>query len=248
MYRFPYHYIVQFDLDGYGSFSQHMNNPGGFRRAGYLIRAFEKIDSLEFDSLIDIGCGDGYFLNMLSKKYPSKQLVGVDICAQAIEFAKLLGSGDGIVEKNTEFLFRDIVKEPLDRQFDLATSVAVLEHIPPDFLKDFLAATSNLIKNGGRFIALVPSSRKAVKSRRHYQHFDEQSLGELLSEHFEVECVEYLNNDFFWGQIISLLLSNKLFILNSRSIREWLFKLYVRWFLRCSQSNGYMFLVVCKKL
>jgi len=248
LYRFPYHYIIHFDTNGYKSFSQYKNRPYGYRYAGYLIRVLEEVACCDFSSLVDVGCGDGFFLKKLCEKYPSKELAGVDLCERAISFARLLNNVGDNGKGNVEFLCQDIAHEPLAREFDIATSIHVLEHIPPESLDDFLAATWKMIKEGGKFIVLVPSTNISKKrSTRHYQHFDEQSLTDLLSKHFKVERVEYLNNDRFWGKIISRLFTNKMFILNNDCLKEWLFKLYLRRFLRCSQPNGYTLLAVCKK-
>lgn len=248
MYGFPYHYLVDFEPNGYGAFRQCKNNSGGWRYASYLIRTIEQVGQHEFQSLVDIGCGDGFFLRKLAEKYPSKELAGLDLSERAIGFARLLNASDETSEINVEFICRDLIREPLNRRFDIATCVHVLEHIRPESLSEFLAAVRELINDGGKYIVLVPSTKGPLeKSKRHYQHFDEQSLTRALSEHFRVEIVEYLNNDGFWVKIISRIFTNRLFILNNSSLREWLFKLYMRRFLRCSRPNGYTLLAVCGK-
>jgi len=248
MYEFPYHYLIKFEPDGYGSFCQCKNNSGGWRYASYLIRTIEEVGRHEFQSMVDIGCGDGFLLKKLAEKYPSKKFVGLDLSERAIGFAKLLNASDETSKMNVEFICRDLIREPLNRRFDMATCVHVLEHIRPESLSEFLAAVGELINNQGKFIVLVPSTKGPVeKTKRHYQHFDERSLTRVLSEHFRVETVEYLNNDGFWVKIISRIFTNRLFILNNSSLREWLFKLYMRRFLRCSRPNGHTLLAVCRK-
>lgn len=248
MYGFPYHYLIEFEPDGYGAFRQCKNNSVGWRYASYLIRTIEQVGQHEFQSLVDIGCGDGFFLKKLSEKYPSKELAGLDLSERAIGFAKLLNQGDDGTKQNLEFLSCDITKEHLGQKFDLATCIHVLEHIRPESLSEFIAAVRELINDGGKFIVLVPSTKGPLeKTKRHYQHFDEQSITRVLSEHFKVKIVEHLNNDGFWVKIISRIFTNRLFILNNSSLREWLFKLYMRRFLRCSRPNGRTLLAVCEK-
>ncbi len=248
MYGFPYHYLIEFEPDGYGAFRQCKNNSVGWRYASYLIRAIEEVGRYEFHSMIDIGCGDGFFLKKLLEKYPSKELVGLDLSERAIGFAKLLNASDETSKINVEFICRDLIREPLNRRFDIATCIHVLEHIQPESLSEFIAAVRELINDGGKFIVLVPSTKGPLeKNKRHYQHFDEQSITRVLSEHFKVKIVEYLNNDGFWVKIFSRLFTNRLFILNNSSLREWLFKLYMRRYLRCSRPNGRTLLAVCEK-
>ena len=84
-------------------------------------------------------------------------MAGLDLSERAIGFARLLNASDETSEINVEFICRDLIREPLNRRFDIATCVHVLEHIRPEALSEFLAAVRELINDGGKYICLVPS-------------------------------------------------------------------------------------------
>jgi len=248
MYGFPYHHLIDFTAEDYGHFSQTRNSPSGFRYASYLIRTIEELESIEFKSLIDVGCGDGYFLKHAARRFPEKTLVGVDVAEQAIQLAQALCGGPAQVGEALSYQCMDIANDSMDRQFDVATSIAVLEHIPPDELEEFVAAHRRIIKPGGYLIAVIPSKNLPIRNiSRHYQHFDEASARALLSSSFEVQSVEFLNRDWFWGRIFSVILTNRMFILNHRGLRERLFRWYMRNCVRCDRRNGYMMIVRCRR-
>jgi len=245
MYAFPYHHIIDFDAVDYGRFAQTRNSPSGFRYASYLICTLEELDTLEFESLVDVGCGDGYFLKHAAARFPERRLVGMDISEPAILLAKALrGAGTEF----PEFQCRDIVHDAPAETYDVATSIAVLEHIPPAELDAFVAAHRRLIRPEGTLIVVLPTKNLPIRNiSRHYQHFNDVSIRATLSPHFEVERIDYLNNDRFWGRLLSVILTNRLLILNHRGLRERLFKWYMRRCVRCAESQGYTMLVRCRR-
>lgn len=248
LYDFPYHHLVDFDARTGAGFCQSRTHAGGYRYAGYLFRLLELLDGMTFQSLIDIGCGDGFFLSKLAQRAPDRKLCGVDLCERAIELAKLFNMRADGSPNGVDFQSRDIIATPMDTQFDAATSIHVLEHIPPDFLPGFIRANAALVRPGGRFVAMVPSTRLNVnRIRRHYQHFTGESLSAALANDFRVDAVEYLNNDRPWGGLLSKLLVNRFFVLNSPGLRDRLFRLYLRRFLRCSKPNGMTVMAVCTR-
>ena len=80
------------------------------------------------DSLVDIGCGRG-IVGALCRIYRRPtHLVGVDAYKPYLQFCERLGFYDTCVEWQLERLpipFRD-------RQFDVATCIEVIEHLPRD--------------------------------------------------------------------------------------------------------------------
>ncbi len=248
MYGFPYHHIMEFDSSNYSGFAQTKNSPSGFRYASYLIRTIEELEGLEFDSLIDIGCGDGFFLKHVADRFRDKQLVGIDISEPAIQLANTLCNPGTQGVGSLEYHCDDVVNNPPTRQFDVGTSIAVLEHIPPEDLADFVAAHRRAIKPGGTLLVVLPSKNLPIKNiSRHYQHFDDDSARAMLEPNFTVESIEYLNNDRFWGRLLSVILTNRMFILNHRGLREFLFKQYMKRMVRCRGKNGFMMIVRCRR-
>lgn len=98
-------------------------------------------------SVLDVGCGNGIFLDQVAKLMPHGDLCGLDT-ADTI----LPQSHAGI-----EFLRHDIVSFELGRSFDVIYSHQVLEHIAPADISSHLKSIHAALKPGGKFIVLLPN-------------------------------------------------------------------------------------------
>lgn len=99
------------------------------------------------DTVLDIACGNGRFLNMLSMQH-SFYGYGVDISENMIEQAKLLNSGMYFSTASCEQLPYD------DHMFDIITVCAAYHHFPN--VNGFTKEACRLLKKGGKiYIAEV---------------------------------------------------------------------------------------------
>lgn len=181
LYEYPYHYLPR--LQGL-NFSQHRYWSWGYRYLGRLRVTFDLLKGIEFDSLLDIGCGDGRFLKEAAEIYTGKKLSGIDKSPRAIALARRL---------NPEIRFEtvDILDSPPTEKWDVVTMLEVLEHIPPSDLSLFLGTAAGLIKTGGHLVLTVPHVNEKL-SDKHYQHFNPQKLEELLLPDFEdIGCIPF---------------------------------------------------------
>lgn len=99
----------------------------------------------ELDNIIDIGCGQGYFLENL--KVNKKKYFGIDLSVEQIKVCQ---------EKdlNAQAIALKDVKE----KFDCATAIFdVLNYIPKNELKQFIKETSLVLNDGAYFIFDVNS-------------------------------------------------------------------------------------------
>jgi 2-polyprenyl-3-methyl-5-hydroxy-6-metoxy-1,4-benzoquinol methylase len=102
------------DMKKYGPMARHIR-----RNIKELIRP------LQFDTVLDVGCGQGSFLVELQQEFPHIQIRGTDISPSAVR----------LVQERVpqgEFFVLDASQEHLDQQFDLIVCSEVLEHIPDD--------------------------------------------------------------------------------------------------------------------
>jgi len=109
----------------------------------------------ELDNIIDIGCGQGYFLENL--KINKKKYFGIDLSVEQIKVCQ---------EKNLNT--KVIALEDVKEKFDCATAIFdVLNYIPKEDLKAFINQTNIVLNQGAYFIFDVNS----------YFGFDEVAQG-----------------------------------------------------------------------
>jgi 2-polyprenyl-3-methyl-5-hydroxy-6-metoxy-1,4-benzoquinol methylase len=224
-YSFPYHYIP--DLTN--GFSQTKNLFWGYEYLSYLNFILKKLKSMPFNSLLDIGCGDGRFLHEAKKVFPNAILLGVDSSPKAISLAKT-------INPEINFICNDIQKTNLNDQYDIITLVEVLEHIKPPEIDSFLRATRHCLKTKGKLIIAVPSDNQKT-APKHYQHFNIKMLKNLLDDSFQIEEIYYLNKIGPEDKIISRLLGNRFFILNHKKSLKYIYDYYIKNLLIADEGN-----------
>ena len=237
-YSYPYHYIPIYEN---GRFSQMQYWSWGYRYIGGMHLMLDLLRDIQFNSLLDVGCGDGRFLREVAKIYPNKQLLGVDYSERAIAFAKAMSPGISYMVKN-------IIEEPLQQTYDVATSVEVLEHIPSKNLNEFLQGVANSLKAGGYLLLTVPHRNISV-SNKHYQHFTSKSLDQLLKPYFKIESYIFFDriSKVFTILKIILLLENRWLILNNQKLLSLFFRVYKRRFFYTNEQHCLRVAAVCKK-
>lgn len=105
----------------------------------------EEIRKEKFESLLDAGCGTAPMLSLLTKEYPDKHYVGLDLTPEMIRKAK---------EKklsNTEFVVGDcenLLFEP--ESFDIVINSQSFHHYPNP--QNFFNSVYKVLKKGGCLI------------------------------------------------------------------------------------------------
>lgn len=148
------------DMKKYGPFSRHVRR---------LIK--DIIRPLEFDSVLDVGCGEGSFLAELQAEFPHINPRGIDVSTVAVELArqKVLGG---------QFSVLDITEERLGDKFDLVVCSEVLEHLPDD-----IAALHNLAPMTGRYLIIsAPQGRMRRFEATEVGHVRNYAPGELVQK------------------------------------------------------------------
>lgn len=141
------------------------------------------------DSVLDIGCGDGFLTNALSstcKKVTGidTSLTGISLSRKIIDNAKVYlacGSASNLPFKGSAF--------------DVVTLIEVIEHIPVASLKDTIKEISRVLKDGGMFIVTTPNPHnlrnrifhKNMVSTKHEKEYYQEELLELFKDFVKVE-------------------------------------------------------------
>lgn len=103
-------------------------------------------------SLLDAGCGNGYFCHWIAQRIPVSRVAGCDISAPRIEMARL---------RYPAFDFRvaELTQLPWpDNTFDVVTCIEVLEHLP-----DPEATMRELMRVAKHYVVVTVPDRQPVR-------------------------------------------------------------------------------------
>lgn len=236
-YEFPYHYIPSFDNE---NFSQVKTLRWGYEYLSYIRFVLEKLKTWKFESLLDVGCGDGRFLYEVSRCFSHKRLVGLDYSQRAIRHAIAL-------HPDIEFICGDLTDTSLLRdRFDIITLIETLEHIPPPHIRSFAKGLHYYLKGDGRLMITVPSKNVGLNPK-HYQHFDLESLSGVLEPFFAILEHYFINRMSIWTNLLERLLVNRFFILNEPHLLNKIYNGYERYLLPAEENNAVRICAVCRK-
>lgn len=155
--------------------SLHKIGPGLRTKNRILLKLFKKYTHK--GSVVDVGCGDGTFLDLLHNHYSDTlSYEGTDISNEALALAK-----------NFEFIQKIYLTDIVDKssfpkkKYDVVVSSEVLEHI-----KNWKLGLRNMIdilENGGLIFITVPHGMKYWgphdEFAKHYRRFEK---GEIEKE------------------------------------------------------------------
>ena len=132
-------------------------------------------------SLIDLGCGNGVFLNKVKQNIKDMKLMGLDMSSVAIQQLKEFYNISGIVSKLPEIPYPII-----DNSFDYVVMMEIVEHVDDE--KELMNNAFRILKPGGKIIVTAPSDntkeyRKFIeeKSSEHVRWYDENRFLNLLN-------------------------------------------------------------------
>ncbi len=237
-YGFPYHYIPSLEN---GNFSLVRKLRWAHEYLSYLRFILDKLGEIKFDSLLDVGCGEGRFMREAEQRFPGKELVGIDFSERAIRYAQLLNP-------NLTFLCGDVANHELfEKQFDVITLIETLEHVPPDEVASFVRSLRGRLKRDGVLVITVPSKNLNLVPK-HYQHFSKSTLAAALKNDFKIEDCYFLNRISRREKILQALLSNRLFILNERRILNALYRHYEGSLLNAREADAKRICAVCRPI
>lgn len=108
----------------------------------------QELAGRNFERLLDVGCGTGIFLSMVSNKFPAR-VSGIDISPGMIEKSReLLGHRADLRVGDSEHLPWE------DNSFDIVTCIASFHHYPSPEL--VLREMKRVLRSGGSVIIADP--------------------------------------------------------------------------------------------
>jgi len=110
---------------------------------------FNILDTLEFKSLLDIGCGSGDFLLELKKRYKLDYILGIDRSPKMIQKA---------INNGLEGFVSTLELHEINKEFDVACATFdMVNYLTPQEFIEFFKELKNRVKREGYFIFDVNS-------------------------------------------------------------------------------------------
>lgn len=236
-YSFPYHYIPHFDQRGVVTLTRKLS--WGLDYLCYQRHLHEKVIHLNPISVLEVGCGDGYFLGNLPETIKTR--VGVDLSERAIAFAQAF-------HPECDFRVEDAAE--MNESFDLVAAIEVIEHIPEKLLPQFLNALADRVEDDGNVIISVPTTVLPL-NKKHYRHYTLDLLNKQLKESrcgLEVVHFEYIYSKPWWFKMFSRFFSNRLFSLEVRPFMRFAWNEVWTKYRFATEKNGFHLIAILKKI
>ena len=180
--------------------AETFDSPKNIFLANLVCQAVEKqIDLLSDKEILDFGGGTGLLTLPLAKQVKSVTLV--DISEKMLEQARLKAEQQDI--KNIQFLEQDLLKNPLEQEFDLIVVSRVLHHMPD--LDEALSLFHQHLKEDGQLLLA-----DFTKTEANHHGFDLAELEKQLIEHgfsSVYSQILYSAEDLFQGNYSELFLT-----------------------------------------
>jgi 2-polyprenyl-3-methyl-5-hydroxy-6-metoxy-1,4-benzoquinol methylase len=142
------------------------------------------------------------------------------------------------INPSIRYICGNIVNDQLLKdKYDIITLIEVLEHISPNEIDNFIKSLSYYLNKNGYLIITVPSKKIRV-SRKHYQHFNLESLISILKPYFKIIEYNYINKRSKWVKLIKILLTNRFFLLNEKHILNIIYKNYEKYLFLTNKNNA----------
>lgn len=126
-----------------------------FLSQGYYLPLREKIiaclRTLSFHEALDMGCGEGYYTNILAESFPDTLWTGVDLSVDAVKFASKLN-------RNVTYVVAGISNLPLqDQSVDLTLNI---------FAPIFNEEIDRVLRFGGHAIFVLPRENHLLELKK----------------------------------------------------------------------------------
>ena len=222
----PYHYFIK------------RNSFEGNFYFAYLDKCIKLVNQNTNKKILDAGCGDGFFLSKLDDK--KNKLYGLDYSSRALDLAKLFNT-----KKNINFIKASVDEIPYaDDYFDIITSIAVIEHLPPEIIDKSISETARVLKPGGVLILALPTYNLKLPLK-HFRHFSYEDVIEICKKYFFINkyigCYDYRYN------FILKLFDNRYYDIKffSNILKG---SLFYKKFARCNIRHAQMIIYVFEKI
>jgi len=248
-----YRFYYPLELSGDSDFYKQLQQNDWY----YMPWKWEHQESLKYIKdgykILEVGCGAGYFLKNINKKFHDLQCVGLELNKNTV-------SADAGYTVHNELV--ENFSERNEEMFDIVCSYQVLEHISS--VNTFLKANIHCLKENGFLIICVPNNDSFIRLSKgnilnmpphHMGLWNENSLRKI-GEHFNLKFIDIAIEPIqkhHWGWYLDIRISNFMGSQLSRVIMKAInllnIKAPIMWVLNKMQNHimGHSILIVFQK-
>jgi 2-polyprenyl-3-methyl-5-hydroxy-6-metoxy-1,4-benzoquinol methylase len=150
------------------------------RRANIRVKAI--LPYINDKVVLDIGCGSGYATNEYSKV--AKDITGLDICSDALKFAREHYPYVKFVEQSA--------LEPFYGKYDVIVSTEMMEHLPNEDWDKLLTNVREALNDGGLFVGTIPHEKATDSWEHHKARYDKDVFKTTIAKYFTQGYVSQL--------------------------------------------------------
>ncbi len=136
------------------------------------------LETIQDDSVLDLGCGNGHFLREISRRGHKQTLLGLDFSLPLLRDAE---SAPGVEFREVDLsqLSAFGLQLSVDVGWDVITMFATLHHIPSNEMRlDILQTVRKLLKDDGKFILSNWQFLNSAKLKSRIQSWDKVGINE----------------------------------------------------------------------
>ncbi len=158
-------------------------------RAAFHLFRYQFALSFVADKIVcDVACGTGYGAQLMKQSGRAVRVIGVDLCPQAIEYARAKHSAAGV-----EFAVGDVASLPLESEtIDVVVSFETIEHVTNE--SQVVAEYARVLKPGGLLICSTPNEWPLEIAPFHTREYNRHSFCQLLGQQFTVQTLYNQNS------------------------------------------------------
>jgi SAM-dependent methyltransferase len=142
--------VKPFPKDAFHELSKVEEKNWWFRSRNAIILWFFKNKILPFKNFLEVGCGTGFVMQVLSRHFDFVSFEGIEFFGEGLEFARNR-------VPIAKFSPKEVTKMELYQKYDAIGAFDVLEHIEQDMLA--LEKISQSLKPGGSLVITVPQHK-----------------------------------------------------------------------------------------
>src|SRR3989338_2350417 len=134
----------QYITDGAYHWKLDPKKRGGYMRLVKYNIILQKVRDINPKTILEVGCGDGYFIELLRREFP--QTFGLDYLPIALELAHTYAPNLGLIQSDAGDL-------PIEsNSIDLICCIEMIEHNPVDDTPQIIQEMYRVLRKGGRLI------------------------------------------------------------------------------------------------